>query len=122
MISRAHVPRLLARMHWTELHTWIETHFGMQVALRGEHGWVASDGKVLRGTGTAGDKHAGVLAIRHGSRSLLAHAPMSGRKASEIPVGRALLKASGLARHHVTLEAHPCHPTTTAPMQQAGGQ
>lgn len=122
VISRAHLPRLLARMPWTELNTLIDTHFGLQVALRAEQGWVAIDGKVLRGTLTAGDKQAVVLAIRHGSRSLVAHAPMRGSKASEIPVVRALLKASGLEKHNVPLDAHHCNPTTTAQIQQAGGQ
>jgi len=37
--TRAHVPRLLARLDWTELNTLIEQHFGVQMALRAPHDW-----------------------------------------------------------------------------------
>jgi len=90
VVSRAHVPRLLARVDWAELHTLIAHHCGVQMALRAHHDWVARDGKVLRGTLASGDKQAVVFAVSHASRTLLAHAPMQGSKASEIPVVRDL--------------------------------
>ena len=34
MISRAHLPRLLARLDWMELNLLVELHFGVQVELR----------------------------------------------------------------------------------------
>jgi predicted transposase YbfD/YdcC len=107
---------------WVELHTLIAQHFGVQMELRAHHGWVAIDGKVLRGTLASGDKQAVVLAVSHASRSLLAHAPMQGSKASEIPVVRDLLKHSQIEAGKVTLEAHHGNPHTTAQMHQAGGQ
>ena len=90
VVSRAHVPRLLARVDWAELHTLIAHHCGVQMALRAHHDWVARDGKVLRGTLASGDKQAVVFAVSHASRTLLAQAPMHGSKASEIPVVRDL--------------------------------
>jgi predicted transposase YbfD/YdcC len=122
VISRAHLPRLLARLDWAGLNTLIEQHFGVQVERSATEDWTAIDGKVLRGTLASGDKQSVVLAVRHGSRTLLAQAPMTGRKASEIPVVRDLLKESELERHKVTLDAHHCNPTTTAQIHQAGGQ
>jgi predicted transposase YbfD/YdcC len=104
------------------LNTLIEQHFGVQVERSATEDWTAIDGKVLRGTLASGDKQSVVLAVRHGSRTLLAQAPMTGRKASEIPVVRDLLKESELERHKVTLDAHHCNPTTTAQIHQAGGQ
>ena len=104
------------------MNTLIDTHFGVQVALQTHHTWVAIDGKVLRGTLASGDKQAVVFALHHGSRTLLAQAPMTGSKASEIPVVRALLQQSGLEGHNVTLDAHHCNPATTAQIHQAGGQ
>ena len=90
VVSRAHLPRLLARLDWTELNTLIEQHFGVQMELRAHHDWVAIDGKVVRGTLASGDKPSVVFAVSHASRTLLAHAPMQGSKASAIPVVRDL--------------------------------
>jgi predicted transposase YbfD/YdcC len=122
VVSRAHLPRLLARVDWVELNTLIDQHFGVQVELSATHDWVAIDGKVLRGTLASGDKQAVVFAVSHASRTLLAQAPMHGSKASEIPVVRDLLKHSQLEARKVTLDAHHCNPTTTAQIHQAGGQ
>src|SRR5882762_3239649 len=115
VVSRAHLPRLLARVDWTELNTLTDQHFGVQMELRAHHDWVAIDGKVLRGTLASGDKQSVVFAVSHASRTLLAHAPMQGSKASEIPVVRTLLT-------HSQLEAHHGNPQTTAQIHQAGGQ
>jgi len=109
-------------LDWAELNTLIEQHFGVQMELRAHHDWVAIDGKVLRGTLASGDKQSVVLAVSHASRTLLAHAPMKGSKASEIPVVRDLLQHSQLEARKVTLDAHHCNPTTTAQIHQAGGQ
>jgi predicted transposase YbfD/YdcC len=122
VVSRAHLPRLLARVDWVELNTLIDQHFGVQVELSATHDWVAIDGKVLRGTLASGDKQSVVFAVSHASRTLLAQAPMHGSKVSEIPVVRDLLKHSQLEARKVTLDAHHCHPTTTAQIHQAGGQ
>ena len=122
VISRAHLPRLLARLDWMEFNLLVELHFGVRVELRATHDWVAMDGKTLRGTLTSGQKQSVVLAIAHESRTLLAQAPMRGSKASEITVVRDLLKMSGLEAHKVTLDAHHCNPKTTAQIHQAGGQ
>ena len=90
VVARAHVPRLLARLDWLELHTLIDRHFGVQVELRANHAWVAIDGKTLRGTLASGQKQSVVFAVSHARRTLLAHAPMTGSKASEIAVVRDL--------------------------------
>jgi hypothetical protein len=120
-ISRAHLPRLLARLNWAELNTLIERYFGVRLELSANQEWVAIDGKVLRGTVGSGGKQAVVLAVSHQSRTLLAQAPMKGRKASEVPVVRTLLKRSELEAQKVTLDAHHCNPKTTAQIHQAGG-
>src|SRR2546427_9754465 len=73
LVSRAHFPRLLARVDWVELHTLIDRHCGVQMEWRAHHDWVAIDGKVLRGTLASGDKPSVVFAVSHASRTLLAH-------------------------------------------------
>jgi predicted transposase YbfD/YdcC len=120
VVSRAHLPRLLTRVDWVELNKLIAEYLGVQVELRANHDWVAIDGKALRGM--LGEKHAIVFAVSHERRTLLAQAPMQGRKVSEIIVVRDLLQTSGLEAHKVTLDAHHCNPTTTAQIHQAGGQ
>ena len=122
VVSRAHLPRLLARLDWVELSTLIDHYFGVQVEVRVHDSWVAIDGKTLRGTLTSGQRQSVVFAISHAQRTLLAHAPMAGSKAREIVVVRDLLKTSGLEAHHVTLDAHHCNPTTMAQIHQAAGQ
>jgi hypothetical protein len=79
-ISRAHLPRLLARLDWAELNALIERHFGVRMACNENQEWVAIDGKVLRG---AKEKQALVLAVSHQRRTVLAQAPMKGHKSSE---------------------------------------
>ena len=122
MVSRAHVPRLLARVDWVELHTLLDQHCGVQVEVSATHDWVALEGKVLRGTLASGDKQSVGFAVSHASRTLRAQAPMHGSKASAILVVRDLCTHSQLAAHKVPLAAHHCHPHTTAQMHQAGGQ
>ena len=121
VVSRAHLPRLLARVDWVALHTLIDQHFGVQVEWRATDGWVAIDGKVWRGPRASGDKQSVGCAVRHGSRTLLAQARMQGSIASAMPVVRALFTHSQLEAHKVTLDAHHCHPTTTAQRHHAGG-
>ena len=121
-ISRAHLPRLLARLDWAELNALIETHFEVQLERNDNQEWVAIDGKVLRGAVGEGEKQAVVLAVSHQSRTVLAQAPMKGRKASEIPVVRKRLKDAKLETQKVSLDAHHCNPKTTAQIHQAGGE
>ena len=118
-ISRAHLPRLLARLDWAELNALIEHHFDVRLECHSNQEWVAIDGKALRGTK---DKQALVLAVSHHSRTVLAQQPMEGPKASEITVVRGLLKDTALEGQKVTLDAHHCNPKTTAQIHQAGGE
>lgn len=118
-ISRAQLPRLLARLDWVELNALIEAHFDVRLACNENQEWVAIDGKALRGTK---EKQALVLAVSHHSRTVLAQVPMKGHKDSEITVVRALLKDTALEGQKVTLDAHHCNPKTTVQIHQAGGE
>ena len=117
-ISRAHLPRVLARLDWVELNALIERHFGVRLECNENQEWVAIDGKVLRG---AKEKQALILAVSHQRRTVLAQATMKGHKSSEIVVVRELLKDTELEGQKVTLDAHHCNPKTTAQIHQAGG-
>jgi hypothetical protein len=116
-LSRAHLPRLLARVDWAALNPLSQAHFGVQVEATATGEWVAVDGKALRGS--PGEQI--VLARTHQSGDILAHQPLAGPKASEIPAVRTLLAQPPLRGRKVTLDAGHGNPTTLAQIQQAQG-
>ncbi len=113
-VSRAHLPRFSDRLDWVVLNDLIEQHFGTWLERDENEEWVAIDGKVLRGTIQGGDKQAVILAVTHDSREVIARARQEGKKSSEIPVVRELLKKTELEKQKITLDAHHCNPLTTA--------
>jgi len=48
-VSRAHLPRMLARLSWSDLNVLVCECFGVQIMQSVENEWVAVDGKTLRG-------------------------------------------------------------------------
>jgi len=120
-VSRAHLPRLLARLDWPALDRLVEQCFGVRIENRGGQTWVAVDGKTLRGTLGGGEKQGLVLAVTHGTREVVGQARQVGPKSSEIPAVRALLRETGLDKQKVSLDAHHCNPETTAQVHRAGG-
>jgi predicted transposase YbfD/YdcC len=123
LISRAHLPRLLALVPLDELNDIAEAHFGVRLAVNGQDEWTAIDSKTLRGTTSARDKQGErtLLAVAHTKRNILAQRPMSGPKSSEITAVRDLLRETGLEKGKNTLDALHMNPTTTAQINLAGG-
>jgi predicted transposase YbfD/YdcC len=123
IISRTHLPRLLDKeIDWDVLNHLIQEYFGLHIQTdRVDNEWIAIDGKVLKGTLKGGEKQAVVHAISHETRNEVAQACQSGKKSSEIPVVRQLLKETGLEAKKITLDAHHCNPETTAQIASAGG-
>jgi predicted transposase YbfD/YdcC len=123
LISRAHLPRLLDKsIDWNVLNQLIQEYFGFHILVNGAlNEWTAIDGKVLRGSLKGGEKQAVIHAISHDTRSEVAQACQSGKKSSEIPVVRQLLKETGLENQKITLDAHHCNPETTAQIASADG-
>ena len=123
-ISRAHLPRLLARIDWYSLNPIIEEHFGIRVELNAAQEWTAVDGKTLRGTTSAQDKQGQrtLLAVTHTSKTILAQEPLPSQKAAEVTQTQILLRHSGLEKTKVTLDALHLNPRTTQQIHQAGGR
>ena len=123
LISRAHLPRLLAIVPLDELNDMVEAHFGVRLEVNDDDEWTAIDSKTLRGTTSADDKQGErtLLAVTHTQRDILAQRPMSGPKTSEITAARQLLRETGLEKGKVTLDALHMNPTTTAQINLAGG-
>lgn len=116
-ISRAHLPRLLARVDWGALNALIFAHFGVCLEASTEGEWIAVDGKALRGS--PGEQV--ILARTHHNGRILAHHRLAGPKTSEVTAVRTLLAQPPLAGRKVTLDAVHCNPVTTAQIQQAQG-
>ena len=116
-ISRAHLPRLLARVEWEALNALIFVHWGVCVEPSAAGEWIAVDGKALRGS----PGELVILARTHQGGRILAHQRLAGPKSSEVTALRALLAQPLLQGRKVTLDALHCNPTTTAQIHQAGG-
>jgi len=122
VISRAHVPRMLAKIDWVALSVVINDCYGEQTKALIQDEWLSADGKVLRGTLKSGEKQAIIHAVSHESRIDVVQACQAGDKSSEITVMRAFMKETGLEKSKITLDAHHCNPETMTQIEQAGGQ
>jgi predicted transposase YbfD/YdcC len=121
VISRAHLPRMLAKLDWVALSVVINACYGEQVKALILDEWISADGKVLRGTLKSGEKQAIIHAVSHESRIDVAQACQGGDKASEITVMREFMKETGLEKSKMSLDAHHCNPETMTQIEQAGG-
>lgn len=122
VISRAHLPRMLAKINWIELSVVINEYYGEETKALIQDEWVSADGKVLRGTLKSGEKQAIIHAVSHESRIDVAQARQAGDKSSEITVMREFMKDTGLEKSKISLDAHHCNPETMTQIEQAGGQ
>jgi predicted transposase YbfD/YdcC len=122
VISRAHLPRMLAKLDWVALSVVINDCYGEQVKALILDEWISADGKVLRGTLKSGEKQAIIHAVSHESRIDVAQACQAGDKSSEITVMREFMKETGLEKSKMSLDAHHCNPETMAQIEQARGQ
>jgi predicted transposase YbfD/YdcC len=121
VISRAHLPRMLAKIDWVALSVVINECYGEQTKALIQDEWVSADGKVLRGTLKSGEKQAIIHAVSHESRIDVAQACQAGDKSSEITVMRDFMKETGLEKSKITLDGHHCNPETMTQIEQAGG-
>ena len=124
-ISRAQLPRILAIAEWNELNKIIEKNYGVRITCddHKKWGWIAIDGKTLRGATNAKNKHGErvVLAVPHSREAILAQSQMNGPKSSEITTVRTMLQKTGLEKAKITLDALHCNPKTTEQIHQANG-
>ena len=121
-ISRAHLPRLLARLNWSALDQLINHFFGIRIEHNsGSRPWLAIDGKVLRGTLHGDERQSVILAVMHKSRDVVAQARQIGPKSSEILVVRTLLEETGLNQQKISLDALHFNPETTTLIHQSNG-
>jgi predicted transposase YbfD/YdcC len=118
-VSRAQLPRILEGVDWSELNEVVAEQFGVRIELQ-EQGWVAVDGKTLRGV--AGQRERVLLAVSHTGRNTVAQQPLHGTKKSEITAVREMLAQTGLEKGKITLDALHFNPTTIGQVHRNGGQ
>ena len=116
-VSRSHLPRILERVDWRSLNHLLQKHLGIQIRDSPEGEWIAMDGKALRGS--PGEQL--VSGRTHQSQIIVAQTRIQGKKSSEVPAVRALLKTSGIEGKKLTLDALHCTPETTALIHQNQG-
>ncbi len=97
-VSRAQLPRILAKVDWVALNEIIWVHFRFKIEVE-QNKWYALDGKALRGIEQSGERV--LLAVSHLERKTVAQKRMQGPKESEITAVRDMLAATGLGKERL---------------------
>jgi predicted transposase YbfD/YdcC len=122
VISRAQLPRLLAKVNGVVLAELLFEHFGVCLTAQ-QQMWFAADGKELRGSIEPGNKRgqACVSLVAHTTEAIAGQAYYNGHKESERPVVHQLLTETGRQNQKITLDALHLIPLTITTIHSAGG-
>ena len=122
VISRAQLPRLLAKVNGVVLAELLFQRFGVCLTAQ-QQAWFAADGKELRGTIELGNKRgeACVSLVAHATEVIAGQTYYNGNKESERPAVAQLLVATGLQNQKITLDALHLIPLTIRAIHKAGG-
>ena len=123
VVSRAQLPRILEKVDGSVFDNLIFSHCGVRLGEK-ERKWFAIDGKELCGSIESGDKRgeAVVQAVAHESGETAQQDYYCGKKESEKPIVRQVLKKSGLAGEKITLDALHCNEPTLDLIVRARGK
>ncbi|GAB2803289.1 hypothetical protein GCM10027275_56470 [Rhabdobacter roseus] len=122
VISRAQLPRLLAKVNGSLFNKLLFDWFGFQLDPT-QRRWFALDGKELCGSIQPHHKRgeACVSALSHTSEQIVGQLYYNGRKESERPTVRQLLNQTGLYNQKLTLDALHLTPQTLKAIHGAQG-
>lgn len=122
VVSRSHLPKVLHKVNLVAFEKLLFDNFGIELS-EAEKEWFAGDGKELRGSIEKGDKRgqAIVQLVRHKDRQVLGQSFYNGKKESEKPCLQGLIEQTGVKNQKVTTDALHLNPSTTSPINQAGG-
>jgi predicted transposase YbfD/YdcC len=122
-VSRAQLPRILEKVSVAVFDDLIFSHWGVKLNEK-ERGWLAIDGKELRGSIESGAKRGEVVvqAVRHENGRTIAQNYYCGQKESEVPTVRKLLEGSNLLGEKISFDALHCKPQTLEIIAQASGK
>jgi predicted transposase YbfD/YdcC len=122
VISRAQLPRLLARVNYTRLAQLVQQHYGF--ALPEDFAeWLSGDGKELRGSIRKGQQRGEVcVSIVTQTEAVVAQTYYNGAKQSERPAIANLLTDNSLLTKQIVLDALHLVPSLLAAIHhQQGG-
>lgn len=122
VISRSQLPIVLKSVCLNSFETLLFNSYGIELSPE-EKEWFAGDGKELRGSIEKGDKRGDAIVqlVRHTDRNVLSQRFYNGKKESEKPCLRELIKTSGAAHQKITADALHLCPKTTELIAEAGG-
>lgn len=122
VISRSQLPIVLSKVDFSGLSKLFFEELGFELG-ETERSWFAADGKELRGSIDKGAKRgeAIVQAVEHQSRQVVASDFYNGRKQSEKPTLRKLLREHELLGQAISFDALHFSPATLIPIAKAGG-
>lgn len=121
-VSRAQLPRILAKVNLEKFEEILFNHFAIELEAEKKQ-WFAGDGKELRGSIEKGSKRGEALVqlVRHEDRAVLGQSRYNGKKESEKPCLRALIKAKGADNQKITADALHLNPAMTSLVEQGKG-
>ncbi len=122
-VSRQQLPRILEKVAVAVFDELIFSHFGVKLNEK-ERGWLAVDGKEMRGSIQVGEKRgeAVVQVVNHENGRTVAQNYYCGRKESEVPTVRKLLGRRSLSSAKISLDALHCKPKTLEMMPESKGK
>jgi predicted transposase YbfD/YdcC len=122
VISRSQLPLVLCKVNLAVFETHIFSFYGIKLTEL-EKQWFSGDGKELRGSIETGDKRgeAVVQIVAHETGLVLGETFYNGKKESEKPAIRDLIKSSGVGEQKLTLDALHFCPKTLHLIHKAGG-
>lgn len=122
VVSRAQLPLVLSSVNISLYESLLFKHYGITLS-EAEKEWFSGDGKELRGTIEQGAKRGEVIVqlVSHKTHQIAAQGYYNGKKESEKPAIRDLLKQSGMLNQKITLDALHFNPATLSSIHQAQG-
>lgn len=122
VVSRSHLPIALKKVCPVAFGQLLFNNYGIELNEK-EKSWFAGDGKELRGSILKGDKRgeAVVQLVRHEDKAVLGEGFYNGKKESEKPCLREVIKENEAAHQKITADALHLNPETTSLIAQAGG-
>jgi len=122
VISRSQLPILLQKVNLLCFEKLLFKHYGIELSEE-EKSWFSGDGKELRGSIETGDKRgtAIVQLVRQSDKAVLGQNFYEGKKESEKPTLRDLIKQTGASSEKITADALHLNPEMTELIAGNGG-
>lgn len=123
VVSRAHLPRILAKVQRKAFEDLLLKRYGI-ILNKQEKEWFSGDGKELRGSIEKGDKRGevSVQIVRHQDRAIAGQAFYNGTKESEKPCLYNLVDRTAVKSQKITADALHLYPTMTELVHGSDGE